>query len=66
MFLKVQGAEPTNYPSERAVRHGVISWKLSFDTQQAAFSRCAETMVTAIETCRQQARKSAPTLLPGA
>jgi transposase len=43
-------------PSERALRHAVIWRKLSFGTQSAAGSRFVETMLTTIETCRQQKR----------
>ena len=80
-FLKVEGAEPTNNASERALRHAVIWRKLSFGTQSPRGSRFVETILTAIETCRQQSRaifpylttaieasytaKSAPSLLPG-
>ena len=80
-FLRHEGVEPTNNASERALRHAVIWRKLSFGTQSAGGSRFVETMLTAIETCRQQrrnvfefvtaavqahfARQSAPSLLPG-
>jgi transposase len=80
-FLRHEGVEPTNNASERALRHAVIWRKLSFGTQSAAGSRFVETMLTVIETCRQQRRnafafltaaveaylsgQSAPTLLPG-
>jgi transposase len=55
-FLEVEGIEPTNNASERALRHAVIWRKLSFGTQSAAGSRFVETLLTAIETCRQQNR----------
>ena len=55
-FLEVEGIEPTNNASERALRHAVIWRKLSFGTQSAAGSRFVETMLTTIETCRQQNR----------
>ncbi len=80
-FLKVEEAEPTNNASERALRHAVIWRKLSFGTQSPRGSRFVETILTAIETCRQQSRpifpylttaietsytaKSNPSLLPG-
>jgi transposase len=48
--------EPTNNASERALRHAVIWRKLSFGTQSASGSRFVETMLTVIETCRQQSR----------
>jgi transposase len=55
-FLDHDGVEPTNNAAERALRHAVIWRKLSFGTQSAAGSRFVETMLTVIETCRQQAR----------
>jgi transposase len=55
-FLEVDGVEPTNNASERALRHAVIWRKLSFGTQSAEGSRFVETMLTVIETCRQQNR----------
>ncbi len=55
-FLDVAGIEPTNNASERALRHAVIWRKLSFGTQSAQGSRFVETMLTTIETCRQQQR----------
>lgn len=51
-----QEVEPTNNGSERALRHAVIWRKLSFGTQSAGGSRFVETMLTVIETCRQQGR----------
>ena len=57
-FLDVEGIEPTNNASERALRHAVIWRKLSFGTQSAAGSRFVETSLTAIETCRQQQRSA--------
>ena len=53
-FVRVEGVEPTNNASERALRHAVIWRKLSFGTQSADGSRFVETMLTVIETCRQQ------------
>ena len=55
-FLEVDGVEPTNNASERALRHAVIWRKLSFGTQSARGSRFVETMLTVVETCRQQKR----------
>lgn len=55
-FLRRQGVEPTNHAGERARRHAVIWRKLSFGTQSSAGSRFVETMLTVIETCRQQGR----------
>ena len=48
--------ESTNNASERALRHAVIWRKLSFGTQSQGGSRFVETMLTVIETCRQQSR----------
>jgi transposase len=55
-FVRQEGVEPTNNASERALRHAVIWRKLSFGTQSAKGSRFVETMLTVIETCRQQKR----------
>jgi transposase len=55
-FVEHQGVEPTNNASERALRHSVIWRKLSFGTQSASGSRFVETMLSVIETCRQQQR----------
>jgi transposase len=57
MFLRHENLEPTNNAGERSLRHAVIWRKLSFGTQSAAGSRFMETMLTVIETCRQQGRK---------
>src|SRR5271170_6286817 len=57
-FVEVEGVEPTNNASERALRHPVIWRKLSFGTQSAAGSRFVETMLTVVETCRQQNRNA--------
>ncbi len=51
-----QDIEPTNNASERALRHAVIWRKRSFGTQSAGGSRFVETLLTVIETCRQQSR----------
>jgi transposase len=56
MFLRHEGVEPTNNAGERSLRHAVIWRKLSFGTQSATGSRFVETMLTVIETCRQQDR----------
>ncbi|HIC38218.1 MAG TPA: IS66 family transposase [Candidatus Marinimicrobia bacterium] len=55
-FLKHGDVEPTNNASERSLRHAVIWRKLSFGTQSASGSRFVETMLSVIETCRQQNR----------
>jgi transposase len=86
-FLRHEGVEPTRPTfgwcpaGERSLRHAVIWRKLSFGTQSAGGSRFVETMLTVIETCRQQGRnvfsfltaaveahlahQPAPSLLPG-
>jgi transposase len=56
VYLDVEGVEPTNNHSERALRHAVIWRKLSFGTQSESGSRFVETMLSVIETCRQQGR----------
>jgi transposase len=81
-FLDHEEVEPTNNASERALRHAVIWRKLSFGTQSPGGSRFVETMLTVIESCRQQSRnvfeyvtaavqahyshQPTPSLLPGA
>jgi len=57
-YLRHEGVEPTNNAGERSLRHAVIWRKLSFGTQSAAGSRFVETMLTVIETCRQQHRNT--------
>lgn len=56
MFLEHPHVEPTNNAAERALRHAVIWRKLSFGTQSEPGSRFVETLLTVIETCRQQDR----------
>jgi transposase len=58
MYLHHEGIEPTNNAGERSLRHAVIWRKLSFGTQSDAGSRFVETMLTVIETCRQQQRNA--------
>ena len=81
-FLEADGVQPTNNASERALRHAVIWRKLSFGTQSPHGSRFVATILTVVETCRQQSRsvfdylttameahfahESAPSLLPEA
>jgi transposase len=57
-FLDVEGVEPTNNASERALRPAVIWRKLSFGTQSAGGSRFVETILTVVETCHRQQRNS--------
>jgi transposase len=56
LFLDQAGVEPTNNMAERALRHFVIWRKLSFGTQSPTGSRFVETMLSVVETCRQQNR----------
>lgn len=57
-FLDVEGVEPTNNASERALRPAVIWRKLSFGTKSAKGSRFVETILTVVETCHRQSRNS--------
>lgn len=57
-FLDVEGVEPTNNASERALRPAVIWRKLSFGTQSAKGSRFVETILSVVETCHRQSRNS--------
>jgi len=57
-FVNVEGVGPTNNDAERALRHAVIWRKLSFGTQSDSGSRFVETLLTVIETCRQQHRNA--------
>lgn len=56
-FTRVEGVEPTNNVSERALRPGVLWRKGSFGSDSAAGSRFVERMMTVTATCRQQGRK---------
>jgi transposase len=55
-FVDHVKVEPSNNASERALRPAVIWRKLSFGTQSEAGSRFVETLLTVVETCRQQHR----------
>ena len=55
-FLKDRNVEPTNNASERSLRQGVQWRKLSYGTQSERGDRFVETLLTIIETCRQQNR----------
>jgi transposase len=79
--VEVEGVEPTNNAAERSLRQAVIWRKLSFGTQSAGGSRFVETLLSVVETCRQQQRsvldsltaalqahfahQTPPSLLPG-
>ena len=55
-FVRVEGIEPTNNASERALRHAVIWRRISGGTDSAEGSRFVERMLTVVATCRQQKR----------
>jgi transposase len=55
-FARVEGVEPTNNASERALRHAVIWRRISGGTDSAEGSRFVERMLTVVATCRQQSR----------
>jgi transposase len=55
-FARVDGVEPTNNVSERALRPAVLWRKGSFGSDSAAGSRFAERLLTVVATCRQQGR----------
>jgi transposase len=55
-FVQVEGVEPTNNLSERAIRPGVQRRKMSFGTQSEAGSRFVESMMTVVATLKQQKR----------
>ena len=55
-FVRVEGVEPTNNGSERALRHAVIWRRVSGGTDSADGSRFVERMLTVVATCRQQKR----------
>ena len=57
-FVDHEGVEPTNNAAERALRQAVIWRKLSFGTQSEKGSRFVETMLTILESCRQQGRSA--------
>jgi transposase len=57
-FLDVEGVQPTNNASERALRPAVIWRKLSFGTQSDCGSRFVETILSVVETCHRQSRSS--------
>ena len=54
--MEVEGVEPTNNASERALRPAVIWRKLSVGTQSARGNRLVETILTVVETCRRESR----------
>ena len=56
-FARVEGVEPTNNVSERALRPAVLWRKGSFGSDSEAGSRFAERLLTIVATCRQQGRR---------
>ncbi len=57
-FFHQEGGQSTNNAGRRSLRLAVIWRTLSFGTQRAASSRFVETLLSAIETCRQQRRNA--------
>ena len=55
-FARVEGVEPTNNISERALRPAVLWRKGCFGSDSEAGSRFAERLLTVAATCRQQRR----------
>ena len=56
-FARVEGVEPTNNVSERALRPAVPWRKGSFGSDSEAGSRFVERVLTVLATCRQQGRE---------
>jgi transposase len=54
---RVEGVEPTNNVSERALRPAVLWRKSSFGSDSEAGSRFAERLLTVVATCRQHGRR---------
>jgi len=55
-FVRVEGIEPTNNASERAIRPAVLYRKGCFGTHSAEGSRFVERILTVVTTLRQQGR----------
>jgi transposase len=55
-FARVEGVEPTNKVSERALRPAVLWRKGSFGSDSETGSRFVERLLTVVATCRQQGR----------
>ena len=53
-FARVEGVEPTNNVSERALRPAVLWRKGSFGSNSEAGGRFAERLLTVVLSCRQQ------------
>lgn len=55
-FVRVEGVEPTNNASERAIRPAVLYRKGCFGTHSAEGSRFVERILTVVASLRQQGR----------
>ncbi len=55
-FARVEGVEPTNNAAERALRHAVLWRAVSHGTRSPRGSRFVATILSVVETCRQQGR----------
>lgn len=55
-FARVAGVEPTNNAAERALRHPVLWRAVSHGTRSSKGSRFVATILSVVETCRQQGR----------
>jgi transposase len=55
-FARVEGVEPTNNAAERALRHAVLWRKTSHGTASEGGSRFVASILSVVETCRQQGR----------
>jgi transposase len=55
-FARVEGVEPTNNAAERALRHPVLWRTVSRGTRSLAGSQFVATILSVVETCRQQGR----------
>jgi len=51
-FVKNPGLPPTNNEAERALRHAVISRRISFGSRTAEGSRAYASLLSVFETCR--------------
>lgn len=55
-FVRIEGVEPTNNSSERAIRHGVLYRHISLGTQSESGSRFVERILTVEASLRCQGR----------
>lgn len=56
LFAFVDGVEPTNNATERALRHGVLWRKMSHGPKSVAGCAYLSWLWSVVETCRQQDR----------